>query len=291
MTHNYHKNERPQMKNSADPEEIEDLFGKTIDIADSLHHDFVNAAQCIGYARDVLIHSKAYWVRLAEMAKENPNLMPLTVSGTDFIGSYHDELYGLQQQSSIPFSKLSTAAATAGTFSATTSSVSSVVPVKDIGEFPFEPCPFHTEGNQTYADRFAKLDPAMGKTYREIWEAFYATRADRERGALFLMRQAFDHLFGCLAPDDAVRNSEFWHPKKGEKPNQIYRCERVKYAATHIRDRTRANTLVSSTNQILELYKALNVAHDRGALDQDRARKALLAMRRILEDWADALEL
>jgi len=40
-----------------------------------------------------------------------------------------------------------------------------------------------------------------------------------------------------------------------------------------------------------ETYNQLNRAHERGGLDKDKATKALMAMKRLLEDWADALGL
>ena len=150
------------MKNSIDPKDIENLFDEAIDIADNLHQDFVDAAQSIGYSRDVLSRSKDYWVKLAEMSEGTPTLTPIAASGADFIRSYRDELAGLQQQTDIPLSGLNAAAGTAATFFAITSSTSSVVTVAEVGEIPYEPSPFRVEGGQpVYADRFAKLDPAL----------------------------------------------------------------------------------------------------------------------------------
>ena len=60
------------MQDTIDPKDVEDIFDETIDIADDLHHDFVEAAQNIGYFRDVLRHSKDYWVTLAETAEMAP---------------------------------------------------------------------------------------------------------------------------------------------------------------------------------------------------------------------------
>jgi len=281
------------MKNGIDPEDVERDFDEAIGMADSLHQDLVDGAQRLGYARDVLLHSKPYWVKLAEMSEGTPAVTPIADSGAKFIRAYRDELAGLREQTDIPLSGLNAAAGSAVWFSATSGSVSSIVRVPEAGEIPYEACPFHIEvGLPVYADRFAKLEPALGDSYRQIWEALYGTRADPERSALFLMRQAFDHLFGCLAPDDDVRNSKYWYPKRRDKANQVDRAERIKYAAhTHIKDANRANTLAASAKQMVDLYRALNAAHTRGELNRKKARDALLAMRHMLEDWADALGL
>ncbi len=91
-----------------------------------------------------------------------------------------------------------------------------------------------------FNEHIAELDKDLAKTYQEIWEVLYATRSDPDRGALYLIRHAYDQLFRCLAPDSEVRNSPYWKEKFGDKPNQIYRNERILYAInTHIEDASR----------------------------------------------------
>lgn len=115
---------------------------------------------------------------------------------------------------------------------------------------------------------------------------------DKERAALFLIRQSFDHLFDILAPDEKVRASKYWKPKEGDKPNQVYRIERIEYASySHIADPLRANTLAATSKQMNEVYNLLNQAHERGELNIDKAMKALRAMKSMLDEWADALDL
>jgi hypothetical protein len=60
--------------------------------------------------------------------------------------------------------------------------------------------PWNIEEHQAYADRFASLDPELGRVYGGIAEVLFATRAVPVRTALGLMRQAFDALLDKLAP-------------------------------------------------------------------------------------------
>jgi hypothetical protein len=184
-------------------------------------------------------------------------------------------------------------AGTIDTFSATTNVFSTTITVANVGEIPYVPSPFRTEAEQSIlANRLAKLDPVLGNVYHQIWEVLYTTRSEPERTALYQMRQAFDHLFSCLSPDDAVRASQYWKQKEGDKLNQIDRRERIEYAAfTHVKDESHARTLAASADQMLEVYQALNQAHKRGELSPDKARQALFAMQSFFYDWADALEL
>lgn len=281
------------MTDTVDPKELGRLFDDTITLTDDLQQGLVKTAQSVGYSRDALVQTRQYWVRLTEMAKESPELTPFAMNAFDFIRSYHDEIAALQCQANIPSERFHAAAGTADAFLAVTDTTYSIVMVTGVAQIQYRPRPFPIEDSpQTYAARFSRLDPALGRTYQGIWEALYATRADPARGALFLMRQAFDHLFGLLAPDEKVRTSKYWKRKSGKKPNQVSRSERLKYAAfTHIKDPNRAGTMAASTKQVQDLYRALNMAHRRGELDEGKARKALLAMRRILEEWADAIGL
>jgi hypothetical protein len=146
--------------------------------------------------------------------------------------------------------------------------------------------------HQAYVERFFRFDHALGKTYQKIWETLYGTRADPGRGALYLIRQAFDHLFDKLAPDDEVRKSSYWTQKEHGKENQVWRDERVRFAAAkNVKDQNRANTLIASAKHMTGVYQCLNSAHKRGEMNQMESHQALAEMQSILEEWADAIEI
>lgn len=150
----------------------------------------------------------------------------------------------------------------------------------------------HVTEEPLLAERLSKLDPQLGKVYQQIWESLYGTTAEPERTALYQMRQAFDHLFEILAPDDQVRKSAYFVKKEGNKPDQVDRKERLQFAAfSRVAYRPQAQTLAASSVQLLEVYQALNQAHKRGELSREKARTALFAMQSFLQDWADALKL
>jgi hypothetical protein len=77
-----------------------------------------------------------------------------------------------------------------------------------------------------YAKKFDKLDAELGKTYLSVWETFYGAK-DSERAAMFVMRQAFDHLLRVLAPEEDVRNSQFFKRKEGSNPKGVHRNEKI----------------------------------------------------------------
>jgi hypothetical protein len=60
---------------------------------------------------------------------------------------------------------------------------------------------------------------------------------------------------------------------------------------THIKDKDEslAEMLSSSAKSIVEVHNELSQAHKPGELDSKKARKAILAMDRIISDWLDAL--
>jgi len=119
----------------------------------------------------------------------------------------------------------------------------------------------------------------------------YGTRSDPERVALYEMRQTYDHFFACLAPDEEVRKSKYYHEKSGNDKGKVFREERILYAANkHIKDSEKAKTLIASADHMLEVYNSLNRAHNRGELNKVKAFRSLEEMRTILEDWIDAIE-
>lgn len=275
---------------TVDPESLESLFNDAIKATDVLHRDFSNAAQVLGHTRDSFEKAKPAFLELARLP-ETGAVTNVLVTGADFVSSYRDQLVGLRAQTSTPLNQLRAVAGTVDAFMATTSTATHVLNVVTV--MVYEPNPFLVRDDEaSFADRLAKLDPVLGRTYQQVLEALHTTRADPERAALFLMRQSLDHLFDCLAPDDEVRASQYWTPKQEGKRNQVHRTERIEYAAfTRINDPNRAKTLADSARYGNETYNLLNYAHKRGELDRDKARNALTAAQRMLEDWADALDL
>jgi hypothetical protein len=141
-----------------------------------------------------------------------------------------------------------------------------------------------------YSRRLEKIDPEIGRLMRSVWESFYGTKENPERTALFAMRQLHDHLFAKLAPDDEVRKSNFFSEKKGPKPNEVRRKERIKYAANRkIPDKEWGATLEANADSLLATYERLNELHNRGPLDRNVALEVLTAMQASLEQWIDAL--
>ncbi len=163
---------------------------------------------------------------------------------------------------------------------------------KPLLNFPPQPTSWTPDRKDNYAKRLDKLDPEIGKTYRSVWEILYGTKDSPERNAMFAMRQVFDHLFRKLSPDNEVRNSEFFKPKEGNNPNQIYRKERILYAANnHIKDNLLAETLESKAQNVIANYKRLNKAHGDKPIDRELAKEVLTSMQGVIEEWVDALEL
>jgi hypothetical protein len=265
------------------------LIDETVSELDAMQAFFVDGAMNVAQARDILKQSQSVWKNLAMNSASNPALAATYVSGLNTIMAVRDEIRA-QRVRLEPFSPLPRrvmdAASLALTTTAGTASAFDVdgIPMSDMGFL------FNSEQSSAYEDRFSRFDPSLGKTYKEIREVLWGTRADPERAALWEGRQVLDHLFGKLAPDDEVTRSEYWKPKVGDRPNLVTREERIQFAAArYVRDETKARILVASSKNILDVYEALNVAHKRGPLDESKARSVLVQLLKILEEWADAI--
>jgi hypothetical protein len=132
------------------------------------------------------------------------------------------------------------------------------------------------------ASKLERIDPSLASSYRQAWSSYYGSHHDGQRSALFQLRQAFEHFFALLAPDDLVRNSGYFSkkPEKG-KEDQIHRTERYRYVANrHISDPARRTVLIESANQTIENYERLNLLHKRGELPFEKAKAALTARQR-----------
>ncbi|MCL4486846.1 MAG: hypothetical protein M1570_01790 [Chloroflexi bacterium] len=277
-----------------DPEKPEQMIDDIVSRLDGMHDIMVDGATQIGYTRDAFRAVRSTWASLGSASTSSPESENIYNSGIKFLSAFRDEVRAREQQLR-PISGLSQQlSGSANSFVTATNSTAGFVFTPGGTSPSFGPIRLTLPGKQeSYAGRFSRFDPALGKTYQEIWETLYGTRADPERAALYLIRQAFDQLFEKLAPDDDVRYSPYWTPTTDKgKENQVWREERIRYAAAkHVKDSVRANTLVASVKHMIDVYQGLNRAHVRGELDRDKSRQALAEMRTILEDWANALEI
>lgn len=274
-----------------DPDEFSRVFDDAVASADALHEKLVDGTQYAGYIRRALTVARRIYSLLATRASEEPELIPVLSSGLEYVKALADDLRRLKAEIRPTISRLHTITSTA--FSITSSSGVLLDPdlLNTLDESPFVVPPFLGRDREKFALRFDAIDPSLGETYRGSWESYHGGRSDPIRGALFLMRQTFDHLFHFLSPDEAVRSSEYWQPKSGDDPNRVYRTERIQYAAfTHIKDQSLARTFAAAASQITDIYDQLNRAHQRGEIDQDKATGALVAMSQLLEDWIEAID-
>jgi hypothetical protein len=271
-------------------EELEKVFREAIEAVENMHHSLSSATEDVGYARQVLPGLFARYTVLYDEAERNPSLYPIIASGLDAIknmGSEFTRLSGLAKNIREPLNHMTNST---GTVISSTDSALSLSGIQGPDNFASIPAPPQRKSREEYSSRLMALAESLSTAYNQIWQTYYGTSDDRYRASLFMMRQVFDHFFSHLAPDDLVRQSEYWKPKKTEKPDQIYRSERIIYTAhTHIKNSGLVGILAASAKQINSLYEAANEAHIRGSLDEENANKALLAMDSILKDWIDAL--
>jgi len=281
------KDEEPE-----DLEKPEEVIDDIVFRLDELHEKFVETSANIGYARDAIQSVRPVWERLGNSETTDPDAMYLYKTNYKFLLLFRDEVRAYQEMATPIFGLFNNTAGTASTFVSATGTTD--VFIGNVADYaPSDFLVFLTPNqHEIYTKRFMAFDEALGKTYQEIWEVLYGTRADPERAALYLIRQSFDHLFDKFAPDDEVRKSPFWTLKKGDKPEQVWRDEKIQYAAfSHVKDKSRSETILASSKHMLSVYQALNRAHERKNINRAKARQALEEMRSFLEDWANAIGL
>lgn len=267
------------------------LFDSILSKLAMLHKQSVDAAKNFGYALMVFENLKSIWDEMSKSEIKDNDAAQMYQDNIEFLQMFDKELDYSTNLSSRHLLLSGYASGSSAYFVNSTSSTDAFMGI-DLGIItPYESLMRRSpERQKEYSERFSKIDINLGKTYMEIWEALYGTKGDPERAALYLIRQAFDHLFDNLAPDYEVRNSIYWKRKKGDKPDQIFRRERVEYAANkHIFDKNRKNTILATSKNMLDVYESLNRAHKRGDLDKDKARRVLNQMATFLENWIDAI--
>jgi len=282
-------NEKPDQIN---PEEFKRIFDTAEESAEKLHTSIVESAQYAGLILQVIKVSRRVYMVLARRSLEEPKFLPLVVGGMEIISYLTKNLEEIFNQYEKPKIYLRASADTASTFLYSSGTSTQFEKTLQDEISPYLPEILLNRDRDSYAKRLETIDMSLGKTYKEAWESYYGTKSDPLRSALFLMRQTFDHFFNTLAPDDKVRASQYWGPKKGDEPYQIHRVERIEYSAfTYIKEKSLAVTYAASAKQLNQAYDLLNKAHKRGELDPEKDTNALLTISKSIEDWLDVIDL
>lgn len=269
-------------------DDLDRIFEEAKAAVENLHESIAEAAEDAGYARHVITSSYPRYTVLFEKSRNDPSMYPIVASGLDLLQKttiQYNHLAGIAGE--IKYI-LSSSSDTTGTFAGSTNAA------LELGEIKahFEPLPGiqPRKSRDEYIAKLSEIDDSLGNEYKEVWQTFFGTSADPHRAALFMMRQVYDHFFSCIAPDDSVRESPYWSIKAGDKPNQIYRSERIRFAAhNNIEDTELADVLAASAKHINDLNEAANNAHKRGALNEDGAEKTIVAMDDMLKTWINAV--
>jgi hypothetical protein len=273
------------------PEDVKREFEEAQKHAENLQNKFAEATQMLGQVSLVIETTKPYWVQLAVESGNHVRSDMILNSGVQSIHQIKNALVDFETHAPFPIGKIYNISLSASAFGSNTAATGSLIVLDDSTKFDARSIPVHEISTEKkLADRFGKLDPALGRVCAQISESLYGTISDPERSALFMIRQTWDHLFAKLAPDAEVRASSFWKEKSGDKPDQIIREERINFAIDrHVKDPVNKNLLLSSSKQMLDLYQELNRAHTRGELNRDKARQTLNAVYQWLFQLAEGI--
>jgi len=194
-------------------EKPEQIIDDTVAGLDAIHRTLVDNAIQVGHDRDALLAIRPLVVDLANASTTKPEAAQVYEGVINMFTTVRDEVRA-QQSALVPLVGLYEP--TSGSINSliyatgTTASIVAITYNAPTDNLPLLPT---LDQHEVYAKRFTRLDATLGKTYLEIWEVLYGTRAEPERGALYLIRQAFDHFFDKLAPVDDVRRSSYWTKK------------------------------------------------------------------------------
>lgn len=279
-----------ESKEIINPEELIDEIEKASFETDELNTKFADATTKTGFAKASLDRMKDYVIKLIQSEEDPVTYNQVINTLGEEVRSYREEIGQVTIDSSPMFLKVDGLTSTAYSMVTTSGSlIDSINPTLE--EDLFVPYQFKPNSEEIKT-AFTTIDPSLFDIYKEIEEILYNTRADNIKMALAATRQTFDHFFHILAPDELVRASKYWEPKtKTDKPNQIYRIERIQYAiGTHVKDTFRAQTLLASAKNIIATYELLNDLHTRGRVNINSTKKAIYTVVHFMEEIALEIE-
>ena len=227
--------------NSDDLENPEHIIDEIDLVLGELKTQFVEGAIHFGQEQERIQIIRPEWKKLSSTDVSNSDQAQIYASGVHALAAYRDELKDYKNAVYPYIDEMFRYSPSTGGTVSVTSSTTTLISTKtlDLTSYIQEPS---IDENKEIQSKLRNIDPALEKTYLAIREVLYGTVADPERGALYLIRQTFDHLFGTLAPDNFVMSSKFFKSKTDKEKDSVTRHERLMYAAhTHIGNNFRNN--------------------------------------------------
>jgi hypothetical protein len=209
-------------------DDLDRAFEDALAAAKHVHTKITTLAEDTGYMVNVISATKPQLDELFERAKTDPSVYPIVASGIDYLRGLSGELNNLDKSAAQFTYQFSPAINSTGTFAGSTDSGTALWnPTYELR--PYSPSP-NRKSREYYSAKLKELNPTLANSYDQVWQTYLGTSSEPHRAALFMMRTLFDNFFAWLGPDDEVRKSKYWHSKDGDKPNQIWRSERVAFA-------------------------------------------------------------
>lgn len=269
-------------------ENLDQAFEEALTAAQHLRSKITALAEDTGYILYAISATKPQLEELFERAEIDPSAYPIVASGIDYLRGLSGELNVLNEATEKSAIQFGPTMNSMGTFAV------SIYSGTALWNPTFKPQPISPPPNRKsrdyYLARLMRLNPTLANSYDQIWQTYLGTSSEPHRAALFMMRTLFDNFFAWLAPDEEVRKSKYWKSKDGDKPNQIWRNERLAFALEkNFKNSNRRTMLEASSKQITALYEAANEAHTRGSLNEEKASATLVTMDNFLRDWIDSL--
>ena len=229
-------------------EEIEKIFKDAIDTVRDLHETLVTVNEDIGYTHQSLSALYPRTMSLFDKAEEDASIYPVVYSGVKYVQTLGDQFKNYDEHAKGMQVTLSRYANSTGTVNSSTDAAVYLYNVQLPENILQIPNQLSRISREEYMEKIKEIDSSLGETYEEIWQIYYGTTADKCRASLFMIRQVFDPFLEIIAPDNEVRESKYWNQKGGDKPMQVYRSERIQFAAnTQVRDAGVAEALSTSS--------------------------------------------
>lgn len=276
-------------------EELNQIFEEAIWAADKLPDSHSPATKDANYMHLVLSTSYRRYSILYQRAQDETSIYPIIASGLQFVRGVAGELKELAirlekiilREYHLP---LLPVVKWTGSFGSATDIASDLFDLQRSSKL--EPIPatiprkFPHEFYKSWFSKAIYNDPELLESYDQVWQISKGISAGRYRASLLTLRQVFDHFFWSFAPDDRVRASAFWEPKKEGESDKIFLSERIACAAsTDLLSNELSDSLAGLLKLIINLYESSIMLDKQGNLDEVKASKLLLAMDNILKDW------
>jgi hypothetical protein len=216
------------------------------------------------------------------------DLNEVTASGVYMTRDWLKQAESTYSTLKIPFSMVSLASGTAGTFAEATAVSAGIANAPISPELIKLLASVRQRSEQDeLINRLNQVEPSLGRIYVNAWSNLYTAPFDPTRGPMFLMREVIRQLIDHYVSEEEIKNQSDFVPDSTSRSGVTLRHKLEYLSKFKTKDTVAAQSLKDGIELFINIYNKLSSAHKPGELDIDKTKDFLFQANSLIKLFLD----